>query len=120
MARGTVPLGPEARQALETWLVERPPSTAPGETALFVAYHGRRMTPRAIDLVIRSLGADAGFTLSAHVLRHSFCTNLVRAGHDLVLVAELAGHARLETLRLYSQPSEADKQNALRHLPVDR
>jgi integrase/recombinase XerC len=40
-----VPLGPEARQALEAWLVERPPSTAPVETALFVAYHGGRMTP---------------------------------------------------------------------------
>lgn len=28
---------------------------------------------------------------------------LIRGGEDLVLVAELVGHARLETLRLYSQ-----------------
>jgi site-specific recombinase XerD len=77
------------------------------------------MTPRAIDLVIRRVGADAGFTLSAHVLRHSFCTNLVRAGHDLVLVAELAGHRRLDTTRRYSLPSAADKQAAIDTIAVD-
>jgi hypothetical protein len=63
--------------------------------------------------VIRSLGADAGIRLSAHVLRHSFCTNLMRAGHDLVLVAELAGHRRLDATRHYSLPSTADKQAAI-------
>ena len=44
---------------------------------------------------------------------------LVRNREDLVLVAELA-HAHLDTLRVYSQPTEAGKLNALRHLPVDR
>jgi integrase/recombinase XerC len=77
------------------------------------------MTPRAIRLVIRSAGADAGILLSAHVLRHSFCTNLVRAGHDLVLVAELAGHRRLDTTRRYSLPSAADKQAAIDTIAVD-
>ena len=32
-------------------------------------------------------------------------TNLVRRGNDLVLVAEVAGHKRLETTRRYSLPS---------------
>ena len=39
---------------------------------------------------------------------------LISGGEGLVLVAELAGRARLETLRLYSQPTEVGKQNALR------
>jgi len=33
------------------------------------------------------------------VLRHTFGTRLVREGYDLVLVAELMGHARTETTR---------------------
>ncbi len=36
------------------------------------------------------------------MLRHTFVTGLVRAGNDLVLIAELAGHRRLETTRRYS------------------
>jgi hypothetical protein len=35
----------------------------------------------------------------------------------IVLVAELADHARLDTLRVYSQPTAAGKLNTLRHLP---
>ncbi len=46
-------------------------------------------------------------------------TRLVRAGNDIVLVAELAGHARLETTRRYSLPSDADRQAAMDALTVD-
>jgi site-specific recombinase XerD len=52
-------------------------------------------------------------------LPHSFCTNLVRAGHDLILVAELAGHRCLDTTRRYSLPSAADKQAAIDAIAVD-
>jgi site-specific recombinase XerD len=57
---------------------------------------------------------------TAHIGRHTFVTQLIRGGEDLVSVAELAGHARLDTLRVYSQPTDDDKQAALRHLTVDR
>ena len=46
-------------------------------------------------------------------------TNLVRAGNDIVLVAELAGHRRLETTRRYSLPSAADRQAAMEALELD-
>jgi site-specific recombinase XerC len=34
---------------------------------------------------------------------------LIRGGTDLVVVAELLGHARLETVRAYTKPTEEDK-----------
>lgn len=40
--------------------------------------------------------------------------------HDLVLVAELMGHARVETTRGYSLPTDADRQSAIDSLPTDR
>jgi hypothetical protein len=46
-------------------------------------------------------------------IRHSCLTNLVRKGHDLILVAEIGGHKRLETTRRYALPSLIDKQRAL-------
>ncbi|WP_080644572.1 tyrosine-type recombinase/integrase [Salinispora arenicola] len=49
----------------------------------------------------------ADFT-GGHALRHTFGIRLVREGHDLVLVAELMGHARLETTTL----TEVRRSNA--------
>lgn len=43
----------------------------------------------------------------------------MRAGNDLVLVAELAGHSRLETTRRYSLPSDTDRQTAMDALTID-
>jgi site-specific recombinase XerD len=112
-----IPLNPSCRKALEHWLKER--CAADGERALFVGPRGRRLSARAVDLVVRGVAARAELQLSAHVLRHTCVTNLVRSGNDLVLVAELAGHRRLETTRRYSLPSAADRQAAMDALELD-
>jgi integrase len=65
------------------------------------------------------LSIHADEKVTAHVLRHTFATSLVCGGTDLVTVAELLGHARLETVRVYTQPTEEDKIRALSHLIVD-
>ncbi|MHC4610674.1 MAG: tyrosine-type recombinase/integrase [Planctomycetota bacterium] len=52
-------------------------------------------------------------------MRHTCLTNLVRAGHDLVLVAEIAGHKRLETTRRYSLPTEQDRASAMESIRVE-
>ena len=112
-----VPLNPPCRHALTKWLRER--DAADGERALFIGPQGRRLSARAIDLVLRNVAARAELTLSAHTLRHTCVTNLVRSGNDLVLVAELAGHRRLETTRRYSLPSAADRQAAMDALEIE-
>ena len=57
--------------------------------------------------------------VTSHTLRHTFGTELVRSGVDLVTVAELMGHASLETTRLYTRPSTADMQRAIDLLSAD-
>jgi integrase/recombinase XerC len=49
-----------------------------------------------------------------------FATRLVRGRTDLVIVAELLGHARLQTTRAYSRPTQQDAIDALELLQVDR
>ena len=44
---------------------------------------------------------------------------LTRIGVDLVTMAELMGHASLETTRLYTRPNAADMQRAVDLLTVD-
>src|SRR6266704_3837265 len=115
-----VPLNTEVREALKVWLKERTKRFSQTcDPAFFLNPKGKRLSPRAIDLIIRRIGADAHLELSAHVLRHTCLTNLVRRGNDLVLVAEIAGHKRLETTRRYSLPSLEDRQNAMEQLRVD-
>lgn len=114
-----VPLNRPCRDALDPLLSERRKAATDSDGALFTGRQGGRLTARSIDRVVRKIGALAGLELSAHVLRHTCVTNLVRAGNDLVLVAELAGHRRLETTRRYSLPSEADRQAAMEALELE-
>ena len=115
-----VPLNAEARDALDAWVSVRRMQVGGGEErALFVSRKAARLSTRAIDLVIRGLARDAEVVLSAHTLRHTCLTRLVRGGADVVLVAELAGHRRLETTRRYSLPSQADRQAAMDALKLE-
>jgi integrase/recombinase XerC len=115
-----VPLNLEVRKTLQVWLKERNERfSQTSDPAFFLNSKGKRLSARSIDLIIRHIGVDAHLELSAHVLRHTCLTNLVRRGNDLVLVAEIAGHKRLETTRRYSLPSAEDRIAAMEGLPVD-
>jgi len=114
-----VPLNRPCRGALEDWLSARGDRAVDGERALFLGPRGVRLAPRSVDRVVRGVADQAGLRLSAHVLRHTCVTNLVRGGNDIVLVAELAGHRRLETTRRYSLPSAADRQAAMEALELE-
>jgi len=114
-----VPLNRPCRDALGAWLSGRDDHGVDARPALFVGPRGARLGARSVDRVVRGVAARAGLKLSAHVLRHTCVTNLVRGGNDLVLVAELAGHRRLETTRRYSLPSAADRQAAMEALELE-
>lgn len=123
----TVPLHPELREPLRTW-IEQHRHQWPGADdtdALLLNTRGRRLSDRSIRAIITRLGAAAdlssdGDTFGPHVLRHTFATQLVRAGTDLVTVAELLGHARLDTTKAYALPTETDRAEALHALLTDQ
>jgi site-specific recombinase XerD len=115
-----VPLHPLARQALLAWKQERTERFGgAASAAFFLNYQGGRLSARSIDSLMDRVGDEAGVAVSAHVLRHTFATNLIRGGQDLVLVAEITGHARLETVRRYSLPTHQDLEKAVESLPTD-
>jgi site-specific recombinase XerD len=115
-----VPLNAEVRKALDAWLTKRGKKfPANKNVAFFLNRQGTRLSARAIDMVLRKLGEAADVILSAHILRHTCITNLVRNGTDLVLVAEIAGHRRLETTQRYSLPTEQDRIEAMESIQVD-
>jgi len=119
-----VPVHAQLRSALTAWLHERSDWPGAGDSpALFLNQRGARFSVKAAHDIITGIATDAGLDddeITAHVLRHSFATTLVRGGTDLVIVAELLGHARLETTRGYTRPTAEDRARALDLLPTDR
>jgi integrase/recombinase XerC len=100
--RRSIPINRDAAEVLQEFLAGN--QIGHGETPLFVSQKGNRLSSQAIDHVIRAFGQEAGINLSSHRLRHTCLSRLIRLGIDVVTVAEIAGHSRLETTRRYSLP----------------
>ena len=58
--------------------------------------------------MIRDAGRAAGLEISPGTLRHTFATNLMRAGVSPVMVARLLGHVRVDLARLYMMPTHGN------------
>lgn len=119
-----LPIHPQLRTDLQTWLDERPDwPGADTSPALLLNRRGRRLSVRGASDIIRGIAADANLDeehITAHVGRHTFATTLIRGGTDLITVADMLGHARLDTVRLYTHSTVADRERALNLLPHDR
>ena len=106
-----VPLGRPAVAAVRAYFTSRDDvireAKAPERRAVFVGPRGRRLTGRAVQLVVRQFldAVSEGQDVSTHSLRHAFATHLLDAGADLRAVQELLGHASLSTTQIYTHTS---------------
>lgn len=120
-----VPLHRSARTAIRAWLDQRSTHRGAEQTpALFLSRRGDRLRIRAIRYIIAEIGLAAALVhdsgpatdtsrVHPHTLRHSFATQLLRKGTDIVLVADLMGHATVNTTRSYTRSSETDRAHAI-------
>lgn len=104
-----VPVGRQALRALTRWLAVREQLLGPGApaaatAALFVSRAGRRLSPRAIQLLVKRCALQRGLAANVHphVLRHSFASHLLQSSGDLRAVQELLGHANIATTQVYT------------------
>lgn len=85
------------------------------ESALVVSYESKhRMTATNIQLLIRNSAKRAGIKdkVTPHTLRHSFATNFLQNNGNMRYLAELLGHASLETTQMYAHVVNNDLQSA--------
>lgn len=94
-----VPVPANVRQALREYLGDR--KSGP----VFLGQRGP-LTARGVQQMLAKYAYQARIEgLTPHTLRHTFATNLLNSGVDLVKVAALLGHENLNTTAVYTRPT---------------
>lgn len=101
-----VPLAAEVRYRLGKYLETRLDGLSP----LFLSNFKQRISSRSVQYMLHK------YEVHPHLLRHTFCRQLVMEGVDIATVADLAGHLDLNITRRYAKPSEEELQEAINRL----
>lgn len=106
--------GTNTRNILSAWLIDRATYFKDVDTdALFISQHRRRLTTEGVRKFMDKY-ADGinGKHITAHSMRKSAATNLVKAGVDIQTVADILGHNSVTTTQRYAAVLEQNKQQA--------
>ncbi len=109
---------------LQTYLRERREIEAePGsENALFLSLQRKRITQRAVEKLVKKyamIAAPLKKKISPHKLRSTFGTSLYRETGDIYLVADVLGHADVNTTRKhYAAMSDQRKREAAKRITL--
>ncbi len=92
----------EVRETLEVYLEERKnmPTKETDEPALFLSGQGNRIGVRAVQNLVKKYANTVTLKkITPHKLRSTFGTNLYQETGDIYLVADVLGHADVNTTR---------------------
>jgi len=110
MKRREVPINADGRGMIGPWLDKAK------SDYLFPGSGGGHLSPRTVQELIKKYAYQAQLdpnSVTPHVLRHTFATKILRSGVDIVTVAALLGHSRIDTTAIYTQPSWRDLERAV-------
>lgn len=102
-----VPLTAPIRRALVAYVASLPHMSQP-ISPFWLGERGPLRDRSAVSRVLAKYAYDARLTgsIGAHTLRHTFATRYLEANpHDLRGLAALMGHASLDTVMIYTEPS---------------
>ena len=105
-----IPIGPELETLIAEYRDRRDAEVGTETEYFFTDIDGRPLTPiRVYNLAHKYLvNLPQLSRKGAHVLRHSFATNMLAEGADLMAVKELLGHASLQSTEVYTHLTPKD------------
>lgn len=105
-----VPFGQELADVIVAYRDRREAETGLQTEYFFTDIDGNALSPAKVTSIVhRNLEAIPQLARrGAHVLRHSFATNMLAEGADLMAVKELLGHASLQSTEVYTHLTPKD------------
>ncbi|MFW6281414.1 MAG: site-specific tyrosine recombinase/integron integrase [bacterium] len=120
-----VPLHKDVVQAIKDYIPERneiQPKNDEAEKALFLSRHGKRISPRTIQLFVKKYAKKANLKradkITPHKLRHTFASILYNKTKDLRIVQDLLGHEDISTTQIYTHTDTEQRKNAIDDFPA--
>ncbi len=117
-------LPPEAREALLDYIekARAQPSDRGGDLnyVFTTKAGGRRMSYDYFRKICSDVARAAGVKFHPHMARHTYATELIRAGISVVYVSQLLGHEDLESTSIYLHPSQYDAIEQARSVDLFR
>lgn len=102
--------GSYARDILDLYLKDGRSKILKGYQSdyLFLNKNGKKLSARYVRVIINKVVSHCGieYHISPHTLRHTFATDMLNAGADLMSVKELLGHSSLNTTSIYTHVSQ--------------
>ena len=109
----------ETRQALMDYLQARSPEKyLEDRDYVFTTKYENKMSYNFFRKICENIGTRAGVTFHPHMARHTYATELLKAGVDIYYVARLLGHEDLNSTEIYLHPSQDDAMRKLKEQTV--
>jgi site-specific recombinase XerD len=98
-----VPIGNNARKAIQRYLFRYRPEPANSEiNNVFLNMYGYPITDNTLKLVFARLAQRSSISrLHAHLCRHTFATRFLMNGGDIFSLQQILGHSTLEMVKQY-------------------
>lgn len=105
-----IPFGQELKTLIEQYRDRRDAEVGGPTEKLFTDMDGNGLSPDKVTSIAHKYLSELDQLprRGAHVLRHSFATNMLAEGADLMAVKELLGHSSLESTEIYTHLTPKD------------
>lgn len=119
----TIYLNGACISAMEAYLPDRVEPVREDKDALFISRLGKRISPRAVQNIIKKYIMSAGLDpsrYSTHKLRHTAATLMYQYGQvDIRSLQALLGHASVATTEIYTHIDERSLHQAVEQNPLN-
>jgi integrase/recombinase XerD len=126
-----IPIPDEVIETLDKYIYEErldPYTDESDVQPLFISQFRRRMSKRMMqsiseglfDKLEKEIPEIKHLSLSAHKLRHTFATNQVESGTDLLTLRDILGHTDIKTTEIYTHVTNKRIKEAMGRVKVIR
>lgn len=107
-----IPVNQKLRPLLMNYLKE---SRLDLGTSNFFCTKSGGISPSYINRMLKVFAKEAGINkhVTAHILRHSFASNLLKNGVDILRIQKLMGHSSIKTTSIYTHTNMVDLGQAV-------